>query len=235
MGARGGGATGVVPSPNIWHHPETYELENRSVDPEGVIEVAMIEVADWAGRNVLDIGCGSGFHLPRFARTARSVLGVEPHPPLVALARRRTARLGSVTVLPGTAQALPVAPASVDFAHARWSYFFGPGCEPGLRELHRVMRRGGTAFVIDNDATRSTFGRWFRRGYPTVDPEAVERFWAARGWSRLPLETEWRFSNRADLEAVLRIELDSRTADAALAEHQGTTVDYAVNLFWRAF
>ena len=26
--------------------------------------------ADWSGRDVLDIGCGTGFHLPRFAATA---------------------------------------------------------------------------------------------------------------------------------------------------------------------
>ncbi len=226
---------GVIPSPNIWDHPETYELENRGVDPDGVIETAMREVADWAGRDVLDIGCGTGFHLPRFAATARSVVGVEPHQPLVPVARRRTRRLANVSVLPGTAQALPLPPASVDVAHARWAYFFGPGCEPGLRELTRVVRRGGAAFVIDNDATRSTFGQWFRRGYPTVDPEAVERFWASHGWSRTPLDVEWRFETRAELEAVVRIELDPATAEAVLAEHEGTVVDYAVNLFWRRY
>ena len=226
---------GVIPSPNIWEHPETYELENLAFDPDGLVEQAMRSVDDWSGRDVLDVGCGSGFHLPRFAATATSVTGVEPHPPLVRLARRRTRRLSAVTVLEGSAEALPLPPASVDIAHARWAYFFGPGCEPGLRELERVVRRGGTAFVIDNDGTRSTFGRWFRRGYPNVDPGAVERFWSARGWSRTPVLTQWRFEDRSSLEAVVRIELDPRTADAALAEHAGCTVDYAVNLWWRRF
>jgi ubiquinone/menaquinone biosynthesis C-methylase UbiE len=191
--------------------------------------------ADWAGRVVLDLGCGSGFHLPRFAETAARVYGVEPHPGLRRLAARRTRVLTDVTVLAGTAQAVPLPDASVDVVHARWAYFFGPGCEPGLAELDRVVRRGGTAFVIDNDATRSTFGRWFRRGYPRVDPGAVERFWARHGWTRAPLDLEWRFDSRADLESVVRIELTPEVADAVLAEHEGTTVDYAVNLWWRRF
>jgi ubiquinone/menaquinone biosynthesis C-methylase UbiE len=232
---RFGRASRVVPSPNIWNHPELYELENRSVDRDGVVEAAMREVLDWAGRDVLDVGCGAGFHLPRFAETARTVTGVEPHPPLLEMARRRTASLARVTVLKGTAQRLPVPPASVDVAHARWAYFFGPGSEPGLRELSRVVRRGGAAFVIDNDGTRSTFGRWFRLGYPTVDPAAVERFWSANGWSRTPLDLEWRFATRTELESVVRIEFDPRTADTVLSGHEGTTVDYAVNLWWRRF
>jgi SAM-dependent methyltransferase len=160
---------------------------------------------------------------------------VEPHPPLVSLAGRRTRRLYNVAVRQGTAQQLPLPDSSVDVAHARWAYFFGPGCEPGLRELARVVRPGGAAFVIDNDGTRSTFGRWFRLGYPSVDPEAVERFWSTQGWSRTPLDVEWRFASRADLEAVVRIELDPVTADTVLAEHEGTSVDYAVNLFHRRF
>lgn len=229
---------GATPSPNIWHHPERYELENRAVDRGGLIEAAMLSVLDadsWSGRDVLDIGCGTGFHLPRFAETARSVLGVEPHPALAATARRRTRRLEHVSVEVGTAQQLPLPPASVDVAHARWAYFFGPGCEPGLAELDRVVRRGGTAFVIDNDATRSTFGRWFRRGYPTVDPVTVERFWATHGWQRVPVDVAWEFETRADLEAVTRIEFDPATADAVLAEHEGTCVDYAVNVWWRRY
>lgn len=226
---------GAIPSPNIWHHPETYELENRCVDRDGLLETRMRERADWSDRDVLDIGCGTGFHLPRFAETARSVTGVEPHPALAAMARRRTARLANVEVRTGTAQQLPVGTATVDVAHARWAYFFGPGCEPGLHELDRVMRRGGTAFVIDNDGTRSTFGAWFRLGYPKVDPDAVERFWSAHGWSREPLLVDWRFDTREELEAVVRIEFDPRTADTALASHQGTSVDYAVNLWWKSF
>jgi len=224
-----------VPSPNIWQHTATYELENRAVDPDGALETAMRAIDDWAGRTVLDVGCGTGFHLPRFAETASSVIGVEPHPDLAALARRRTRRLPTVSVLEGTAQELPLPGASVDVVHARWAYFFGPGCEPGLAELDRVVRRGGTAFVIDNDPTRSTFGAWFRRGYPTVDPVAVERFWSTRGWTRTPVDIRWSFSSRADLESVVRIEFTPQVADEVLASHRGTEVDYAVNLWSKGF
>ena len=231
---------GVIPSPNIWRYPDVYEQENRGVDPDGVIEAAIRRIRPWAGAQVLDIGCGTGFHLPRFAAEASRVVGVEPHPPLLDLARRRvrglrTADGAAVDVRAGTAQALPVPDTSVDVAHARWAYFFGPGCEPGLAELHRVMRRGGVAFVIDNDATRSTFGGWFRRGLPSYDPAEVERFWAAQGFRREPLDIRWEQPDRAGFEAVVRIEFAPELADQLLAEHPGRTVDYAVNLFWRRY
>ena len=225
----------VRPSPNIWNTPELYELENRAADPGDRIATAMREIGDWAGRTVLDVGCGSGFHLPRWAASAAQVVGVEPHPPLVALARRRTRSLDHVRVLEGAAQALPLPDASVDVAHARWAYFFGPGSEPGLRELARVVRRGGTAFVIDNDPTRSTFGRWFRRGFPEVDPDAVELFWSMHGWQRRSIDMGWSFASRDDLESVVRIELPPEAAEEALAGHVGTEVDYAVNLWWHHF
>jgi SAM-dependent methyltransferase len=225
----------VLPSPNIWRHPEVYEIENQAVDPDGVIEEAMRSIRDWRGAQVLDIGCGAGFHLPRFATDATRVVGVEPYGPLVQLARRRIAGLGTVDVRKGTAQHLPVPDASVDVAHARWAYFFGPGCEPGLRELSRVMRRGGAAFVVDNDATRSTFGTWFRRELPRYDPMAVERFWARQGWSRRSLTIRWACRSRADFEAIVRIEFSAAVAAGILDEHAGTDVDYAINLFWRTY
>lgn len=236
MSASDGAASdGAVPSPNIWNSPEIYETENRAVDPDLRIESAMRTVLDWSGRDLLDLGCGTGFHLPRWAEDARAVVGVEPHPSLAALARRRTSRLPDVRVLDGTAQAVPLPDASVDVVQARWAYFFGPGCEPGLRELARVVRRGGAAFVIDNDATRSTFGGWFRRGYPTVDASAVERFWSSHGWTRTAVDIEWRFTRREDLESVVGIEFAPDLAAEILAEHEGLVVDYAVNLWWRRF
>lgn len=227
--------TGAIPSPNIWGDPRTYEIENQGVDPDGVIEAAMRRIRDWSGGQLLDIGCGTGFHLPRFAADAAGVTGVEPHRDLAAAASRRVRKLGNVTVRRGVAQRLPVPDASVDVAHARWAYFFGPGCEPGLAELRRVMRRRGVAFVVDNDATRSTFGSWFRRFLPSHDPAALERFWTAQGFQREPLQMRWRFARRRDFEAVVRIEFSAEVADEIIAGHPGCEVDYAVNLWWREY
>ena len=153
------------------------------------------------------------------------------------LARERVAALGlpAVEVRDGAAQDLPLDDASVDVAHARWAYFFGPGCEPGLAELARVLRPGGTAFVIDNDATRSTFGGWFRRSLPHHDPLAVERFWARQGWTREPLDIRWAFDSRATFEAVVRIEFPPDRRRRHPGRARGHGVDYAVNLWWRTF
>jgi ubiquinone/menaquinone biosynthesis C-methylase UbiE len=228
---------GAIPSPNIWNHPETYEVENRAVDPDRRIEAAMRSVLDWSGRDLLDLGCGTGFHLPRWAYDARSVVGVEPNHSLAAIARRRTSRLANVTVLEGAAQAVPLPDASVDVVHARWAYFFGPGCEPGLAELDRVVRRGGAAVVVDVDATRSTFGRWFSRALPRHDARAVERFWSRRGWTRRALTIRWAMPTPDDLADVVRIEFAPDQAELVLAELDpaATEVDYAVNLWWRRF
>lgn len=184
---------------------------------------------------MLDVGCGTGYHVRDFATTARSVLGVEPHPDLAALARRRNRRAEHVEIRIGVAAELPVADHSIDVVHARWAYFFGPGCEPGLAELDRVLRPGGVAVLIDNDGTRSTFGGWFASGFPSVDPAANARFWAAHGWSRERVTTSWDFTDRGELEAVVRMELPGAVAEQALASHTGTTVDYAVNVWWKGF
>lgn len=226
---------GARPSPNIWHHPGVYEIENRAFDRAGVLGRTLRALASWDERDVLDIGCGTGFHLAGFAAAARSVVGLEPNGALAAIARRRTRRLAHVTVVEGLADALPLPDSSVDLVHARWAYFFGPGCEPGLAELDRVVRPGGRAFVIDNDPTRSTFGSWFARGFPAVDARAVEAFWTRRGWEWIRLDLAWDFDTRDDLEAVVRIELPGPVADDALSGHQGLHVDYAVNLWTRGF
>ncbi len=212
-----------------------YEIENCAVDPAGVIETAIRDLRSWRGTDLLDIGCGTGFHLPRFAAEASHVIGVEPHGDLVRYARLRCRGLPNVTVLTGSAQRLPVPSSSIDIAQARWAYFFGPGCEPGLAELDRVVRRGGTGFIIDNDATRSTSGRWFSQAFGSYDARAVDDFFSRRGWSSVHREMRWRFDTRADFEAVIGIEYPPEHAARIIAEHEGRDVDYAVTIRVRHF
>ena len=208
----------VLPSPNIWYHAEVYEVENRAQDVGGAIWDVLRRECDWAGRDVLDVGCGDGFHLPRFAETARSVVGVEPHEPLAVRARRRVEDLPTVSVSQGSAQRLPLADASVDLVHARTAYFFGPGCEPGLREADRVLRPGGTLVIVDLDVLSEPYGGWMRADLPHYDPAGVDKFFADAGFARIRVGTRWEFADAAALEAVLKIEFSAKVAERAVAE-----------------
>lgn len=219
---------GIHPSPNIQEHPAEYEIENTAADPEGTLEAAMWRLAPWSGKVVLDIGCGTGFHPPRFASRAARVLGVEPHAPSLAEARRRVSGLRNVAVLLASAEHLPFADETLDVAHARFAYFFGPGCEPGLRELERVVKPGGTVFIIDNDWHWGDFAEWLKRSAWTAghNVNETERFWANQGFHSIPIHSEWRFASRDDFERVARIEFPESLADEICRTHRGTVVSY---------
>lgn len=232
----------AIPSPNIWNDPDVYEIENHAVDRDERIEAAMLTHRPIQDARMLDLGCGSGFHLERWVDYgAASVVGVEPHRPLLEQAVARVGELpestrARIALIHAGAEDLPLPDGSVDVMHARWAYFFGSGCEPGLAELDRVMARGGVAFVIDNDlSVPSTFGRWFTDAYPAYDQEATERFWSRQGWRREVVPITWELDRRSDLEAVVRIEFPAAAAERILASHEGLVVDYSVVLRTRRY
>ena len=222
----------VIPSPNVWNWPEIYEWENRAQDAEGAVWAALREAVPWDGRDVLDVGCGDGFHLPLFTR-ARSATGVEPYARLVHRARERLAGRPNLRVLEARAEALPLPDASVDVVHARTAYFFGRGCEPGLAEAQRVLRTGGAIAIVDLDATVPPYGDWMRADLPRYDPAAVEAFFAAQGFSLRRIPTVWRFPDRATRNAVLRIEFGREVAERAIAATVGLEIPVGYRLHVR--
>jgi SAM-dependent methyltransferase len=221
----------AIPSPNIWNWPDVYEQENRAQDTEGAVWAALREAVTWTGADVVDVGCGDGFHLPVFAAEAASVTGVEPHAGLVERARDRMGAQASV--FRAGAAALPLPDGSADLVHARTAYFFGPGCEPGLAEAQRVLRPGGAIAIVDLDATAEPYGRWMRADLPRYDPAAVEEFFAHAGFSMRRVPTVWRFPDRATLEAVLRIEFSRPVAERAIAATTGLTLPVGYRLHVR--
>jgi len=230
---------GVHPSPNIQSDPDLYEIENQALDPDGLIEAAMQQILPWDDRVMLDLGAGTGFYLPRFHAKAQHVFAVEPHDASRLQIMQRVARLGlaRLSVLTGSAEQIPLHDASVDIVHARFAYFFDPTCEPGLRELQRVIRPSGGAFIIDNDLQSGTFAEWLHQSpyLAGIVPDQLAAFWRAQGFSLLRIPTEWRFQQRADLERVVRLEFGEKLAESLLARHSGLRVEYHICLYYRIY
>jgi SAM-dependent methyltransferase len=206
-----------VPSPNQLNL-DLYEIENRALDRQGVVLDAMRNLAPWAGRTVVDLGCGSGFWLHKYTDAAE-VIGVEPDERLISTALRR---VPGIDVLLGSAEYVPLPDSSVDVVHARFAYFFPPGCEAGFDEVMRVLRPGGTLVVVDNDLRHGEFAElavrsaWAR---PQGRASTTDAWWQARGAIRSAIMSDWRFDSREDMEAVLRMEFPSDIVDPWLLRH----------------
>ena len=223
------------PAPNQGGRPDLYEVENRAMDPGHLVLDAMAELAPWAGKVLLDLGCGSGYWLPGYAGQAVAVIGVSPDPVLVALAALRDPR---VRVLSGSAEHVPLPDGSVDVVHARFAYFWPPSCAAGLAEVLRVLRPGGSLVVVDNDQRHGEFAELLRAAAYTALGQAdiTDAWWTARGAVRTEVLSSWEFGSRSDFEDVLRMEFP-QVADPWLAGHpdaRGLSYGYVLFAVLRA-
>lgn len=222
-------------APNIGAHPDCYEIENRALEQAGHVLAAMRAIAPWAGRTIIDLGCGTGYWLRTYAADAGRVIGVEPDPALRETASRAAAGLPRTEVLAGSAEHLPIADASVDVVHARFAYFFPPGADGGLAEVLRVLRPGGHLVVVDNDYRTGEFARLLAASAsqpPSRTAAAVDAWWQQRGATRHEVRSELRFTSRADLAAVLNIEFPAPVAAAWLRRNPAATgLSYSYALF----
>lgn len=202
--------------------PALYDIENGAIDRSGLLWGELARLAPWQGRVLLDLGCGSGFWLPRYQDAAKVVLGVEPDASLLDLARDRP---GQAQVLHGSAEHIPLPDESVDVVHARFAYFF-PYTDfdpaPGLVEVGRVLKPGGKLVVIDNDTEQGEFAGLLKAS-PWAATQGQDTYardwWKSKGADTTPVMSSWEFDSRADLEAVLHLEFPREVADTWLRAH----------------
>jgi SAM-dependent methyltransferase len=157
---------------DVWEQGDAYERYvgrwSRQVAP-----LFLRSLSVEAGRNWLDVGCGTGAlcaaildHCSPF-----SVTGVEPSEGFLKTAREN---LGERAVLlQGSATTIPLDDASVDVVVSGLVLNFVPDQRGALAEMSRVTRSGGTiaAYVWDY-ADKMQLIRYFFDAAAEVDPHA---------------------------------------------------------------
>jgi ubiquinone/menaquinone biosynthesis C-methylase UbiE len=101
------------------------------------------------GLDVLDVGCGQGIDVARYAMEGARATGVDLTPRHVELAQAHLAAMGlKGRVVIGDAEALPFSDASFDRVSSNGVLHHTPDMPAALREINRVLRPGGQARVI---------------------------------------------------------------------------------------
>jgi len=152
-----------------------------------------------AGASAVDVGCGKGEHSIELARRFRfAVLGIDPVERHLEMSRATLAAsqeqgLSSlVRFEPGTAEAIPVADASVDLLWCREVLVLVAALDDAFAEFARVLRPGGRGLVYQ------VFNG------PRLEPGEALDLWRPVGAS--PESADPQRVERAMIQAGLRID-----------------------------
>ena len=105
---------------------------------------------DWAGRDVLEVGCGIATDGLQFLRAGARYTGFDQSPVALDLARRRFELEGleAADLVRSTAVELPFADESFDLVYSHGVIHHIADTEGVVAEFRRVLRPGGTALVM---------------------------------------------------------------------------------------
>ncbi len=102
-----------------------------------------------AGERLLEVGCGMGTDLLQFARGGAICTGADLTPRSIQISKHRFALYGvSGDFVLTDGETLPFPDASFDVVYSNGVLHHTPNTAGGIREIHRVLKRGGTAKVM---------------------------------------------------------------------------------------
>jgi ubiquinone/menaquinone biosynthesis C-methylase UbiE len=122
---------------------------------------------------VLEIGIGSGLNLPFYGPAVREVVGLEPLPQFIAMARQTAERTRMpVTFIKESAEAIPLEDHTVDTVVTTFTLCTIPEANRALGEMRRVLKRSGRLLFVEHglapDAAVRKWQNWLTPGWKRI-------------------------------------------------------------------
>ena len=139
----------------------------------------LVDFGGYAGRRVLDVGCGTGVDLVRFVRGGASGFGIDLADSAIALARenlRHQSLAASLSV--GDGECLPFPDGTFDLVYAHGVLQYTPGDRALVEECRRVLAPGGTAFfqVYNRISWLNALSRVMKVGLEHQDAPVIRKY-----------------------------------------------------------
>lgn len=136
-------ATQPVGTAGFFRELAEYRFEKLHYLPQ------VVDFSAYQGKRLLEVGCGVGTDLIRFAHAGAIVTGVDLAEVSIDLARKNFAQDGMTAALwVMNGENLGFADGSFDVAYAHGVLQYTADAEQMIRELHRVLRPGGEAILM---------------------------------------------------------------------------------------
>ena len=188
--------------------------------PDAAIRWLTDRIGLGPGVTVVDLAAGTGKLSHALAATGAEVIAVEP------LEAMRRAISSEIRAVEGTAEAIPLAPASVDAVTVGQAFHWFDG-DRALAEMHRVLRPAGSVALLWNvrrsdDPVQGALERLIAPHFDTVPRHRTVRWRDSFERTRLfgfLEEVEFPLEQRLDAEG-LAAQVGSLSAIGALPEHE---------------
>lgn len=112
---------------------------------------------------VLEIGIGSGLNLPFYIDKATSVIGLDPSPRLLTMARAAgSAASRKLELIEGSAETIPLEDRSVDTVVTTWTMCSILDAAQSLSDMRRVLRPTGRLIFVEHGRAPDPNVRWWQ-------------------------------------------------------------------------
>lgn len=144
-----------------------------------------IRIADLQrGERLVDVGCGPGVAVRQARIVGAEVIGVDPAPVMLRVARARWRSGSAVDWRLGAAEKLPVADGWADVVWSLSTVHHWADIGAGLAETHRVLAPGGRLVVLErrigDPGARGTAGH----GWTAEQAESFAEHCRRQGFAR---------------------------------------------------
>jgi len=215
-----------------------YDLLVAREDYQQNIMRALNQIAPLEGRDVVELGAGTGRLTSMLAPIAKSIQAFDAsaHMLDVAIIKLRQSGLHNWRAEVADHRKLLVADGLADIVIAGWSICYTVVWHPeawrdelaaALAEMRRVARPGGTIIILE------TLGTGYETPHP---PDSLADYYAAlaaEGFASTWIRTDYRFTSPAEAEMLTRFFFGDALAERLAAE-QLVILPECTGIWWRA-